>query len=78
MAARYRAGQIGYREAKEALLDAHRNRFGSVTAEFRELRADPSLLHQVLLQGNDRARATASEHLNAARDAVGIGALTRR
>jgi tryptophanyl-tRNA synthetase len=59
LAARYEAGTVGYRDAKELLLDAHERRFGSARQHFDELNADRSRLEMVLADGAHRARTAA-------------------
>jgi tryptophanyl-tRNA synthetase len=72
LADRYRSGSVGYREAKELLIEAHELRFGRARDRFRELCADPAALRRILLDGAERARTAARHCLDRARDAVGI------
>jgi tryptophanyl-tRNA synthetase len=72
LADRYRSGSVGYREAKELLIEAHELRFGQARDRFRELCADPAALRRILLDGAERARTAARHCLDRARDAVGI------
>ncbi|MBM4155858.1 MAG: tryptophan--tRNA ligase [Lentisphaerae bacterium] len=72
MAARYRAGGLGYGTVKKELhgkLDAH---FAPMRARRAELAADPGYVESVLRRGAGRARALAVATLRAARSAVGI------
>jgi tryptophanyl-tRNA synthetase len=69
---RYRAGMIGYREAKELLIAAHERRFGAARGRFHELRADEQFLRKVLVTGAERARPAVRRRVAAARAAVGI------
>lgn len=69
---RYRSGSVGYREAKELLIDAHERRFGAARERFRELSSDRSHLRNVLADGAERVRPGVREGLARARDAVGI------
>ena len=73
MAARYRAGDVGYREAKDRLVDALEHEFRTPRARFDELMQDPDALDAVLEQGAERARTRARPVLRAARAAVGLG-----
>jgi tryptophanyl-tRNA synthetase len=72
LADRYRSGSVGYREAKELLIEAHELRFGQARDLFRELCADPAALKRILLDGAERARTAARHCLDRARNAVGI------
>lgn len=76
LAARYRAGSVGYREAKELLISAHQRRFVDAAEKYRTLRSDPGELERLLRSGADKARASAVERLAAVRLAVGIRAPT--
>ncbi len=69
---RYRGGSVGYREAKELLIDAHERRFGTARQQYRDLIADRSHLRRILAEGAERARPGVRERLAQARDAVGI------
>ena len=74
LAAKYRAGSIGYGEAKKLLLakiDAH---FGPVRQKRKELAANPDYVEDVLRQGAKRARAEAQETMALVREAVGMKA----
>jgi len=77
LAGRYASGTVGYREAKELLLDAHERRFGPPRERFRELMADRNELRALLATGAERARAHAGEQLAQARHAVGIVSSSR-
>jgi tryptophanyl-tRNA synthetase len=72
LAARYRSGSVGYREAKELLVEAHERRFGEPRDRFRELSSDRTHLRDVLAEGAERVRSAVRERLRRARDAVGI------
>ncbi len=74
MAARYRAGGMGYGEAKQALLakiDAH---FGPARERRKELRDRPDYIEEVLRTGAQRARAEAQKTMGLVREAVGMRA----
>ncbi len=72
IASRYRAGDIGYREAKDRLLDALEREFRAPRARYEELMRDPRQIDSVLERGAAQARARARPVLNAARAAVGL------
>jgi tryptophanyl-tRNA synthetase len=72
LAERYRSGAVGYREAKDLLVEAHQRRFGEARARFHELRSDRAHLRKVLIDGAERARDAVRHKLDQARDAVGI------
>lgn len=72
LAERYRAGGMGYGEAKQALFEAA-DAFISPARERREkLVADASYVEDVLQAGAQRARAKGQEVLNRAREACGL------
>jgi tryptophanyl-tRNA synthetase len=72
MAARYRAGSIGYGDAKKALLAKIDEHFGPARQRRRELAARPDDVEDVLRQGGRKARAAAEETMELVRDAAGI------
>jgi tryptophanyl-tRNA synthetase len=72
MAARYRAGGLGYGTVKKELyekLDAH---FAPMRRRRAELAAAPDYVETVLRRGAERARSLAGATLRAARSAVGL------
>lgn len=72
MAARYRAGGLGYGEAKKALHEKFEAHFGPLRAKRAELAANPDFVEGVLRRGAERARAEARATLARARAAVGL------
>ena len=72
MAARYRAGNYGYGDAKKALLEKINETFGPLREKRRELEADPDYVEDVLQQGALRARELASETMTLVRETVGV------
>lgn len=72
LAARYRAGGMGYGEAKQALYDAAENYFAEARARRDQLVADPDRLEQILRDGAAKARAKGQEVLDRARSACGL------
>jgi tryptophanyl-tRNA synthetase len=74
LAARYRAGGMGYGEAKTALYDASMRYFAEARARREKLAADPDTLEDILQTGAAKARAKAQEVLDRARKAVGLRA----
>jgi tryptophanyl-tRNA synthetase len=72
MAARYRAGGMGYGEAKQALLGKIDTYFGPFRERRKQLAADPDYVEGVLRQGAKRARAEARETMALVRQAVGM------
>ena len=77
VAERYRSGAIGYREAKELLIEAHEHRFGDAGERYREVRQDEAHLRRVLAQGAERARLQARRQLDDARAAIGLTKVDR-
>jgi tryptophanyl-tRNA synthetase len=74
LAGHYRAGDMGYREAKDRLFDALEHAFRAPRARYEALVRDPGAVELVLAQGAARARARARPTLSAARAAVGLRA----
>jgi tryptophanyl-tRNA synthetase len=72
MAERYRAGGMGYGEAKKQLAALVLDYFADARAKKRELEADPSYVDDVLQAGGARAREKACEVLQRCRDATGF------
>jgi tryptophanyl-tRNA synthetase len=72
LAARYRAGGLGYGEVKKLLLakiDAH---FASARAKRKELERHPSVVETALRRGAEKAGAEARETMRLVREAVGL------
>jgi tryptophanyl-tRNA synthetase len=72
LAAKYKAGGMGYGEAKKALLakiDAH---FAAARERRKLLAADPVAVENVLTAGANKARAEAQKTMEKVRQAVGM------
>lgn len=72
LAARYRAGGMGYGDAKKALYELMMDYFEPMRARREELAADPDFVEDVLRSGAEKVRAIALPTLDAARKAVGL------
>ncbi len=72
LAARYRAGGMGYGEAKVALLEKIQTYFEPYRARRAELIANPAEVDEVLRDGATRARAVAQATMAEARKIVGL------
>jgi tryptophanyl-tRNA synthetase len=72
LAARYRAGGMGYGEAKQALLEKIDTHFGPARERRHQLAKDPATVEDVLRKGAQRARAEAQETMALVREAVGM------
>jgi tryptophanyl-tRNA synthetase len=72
LAVRYRAGGMGYGEAKQALLEKIDQFFGPAREKRKQLAADPGYVEDVLRAGARRARAEAQETMALVREAVGF------
>jgi tryptophanyl-tRNA synthetase len=72
LAQRYRAGGMGYGEAKQALYEAALARFADARQRRDQLLADPSTVDDVLTAGAAAARAKGLEVLDRARAACGL------
>ena len=72
LAARYRAGGLGYGEVKKLLLgkiDAH---FASARLKRKELERHPSIVESALRRGAEKAGTEAKETMRLVREAVGL------
>lgn len=72
LAERYRAGGMGYGEAKQALFDAAMQYFGPARAKRAELAANPERVEAILQAGAKKARAKGQEVLKRVRVACGL------
>jgi len=72
MASRYRAGGMGYGEAKKALATLFEERFAPMRDKREALAKDPAYVEEVLREGARRARAEAVKTLQKARMAMGL------
>ncbi|MBX3436723.1 MAG: tryptophan--tRNA ligase [Planctomycetaceae bacterium] len=73
LAARYRAGGMGYGDAKQTLYDAAMAYFAPAFERREKLAADPDQVEELLRAGAVRARLKAGEVLERARTACGLG-----
>ena len=73
LAERYRAGGMGYGEAKQALFDAYDREVAPLREQYEELRAKPDYLKDVLADSARRARVIAEETISDVRNALGVG-----
>ena len=69
---RYRAGGLGYKEAKETLAEAMNNYLQPMRAKYQEYQQNPDLVDRILAEGGKKARAKAIEKMKLVREAVGI------
>jgi tryptophanyl-tRNA synthetase len=72
LAARYRAGGMGYGEAKQALFEIAMEHFAAARAKREDLVANPAAVEAILRDGAARARAKAAVVLDRARQACGL------
>lgn len=72
LAARYRAGGLGYGTAKQELFELIWDTFAPARARYDELMNDTSQLDAMLVRGAESARGIAVERLKLLRTAVGI------
>src|SRR5262249_40853019 len=72
MAARYRAGGMGYGVAKQALLEKIDAHFAKARERRKELAARPDYIEDVLRDGARRARAEAQQTMDLVRSACGL------
>jgi len=76
LAARYRAGGMGYGEAKQALYEKAMDYFQAARERRADLESRPKDVEDVLQAGAARARAKAREVLNRARIACGLSSVS--
>ena len=69
---RYRAGGMGYGEAKQALYEAAIAHFETAFARRTQLETSPDIVEDILREGAHRARAKAQEVLERVRAACGL------
>jgi tryptophanyl-tRNA synthetase len=72
LAARYRAGGLGYGEVKKALLAKIEAHFASARVKRKDLERHPSVVESALRRGAEKAGAEAKETMRLVREAVGI------
>lgn len=72
LAARYRAGGMGWGEAKGQLLEKIETYFAAARARRKELAANPDAVEAILKDGAARARAEARQTMTLVREAVGM------
>ena len=72
LAARYRAGGMGYGDAKKLLVGKIDAAFRPAREKRRQLAADPAIVDGALARGGERARAVAAETLREVREATGL------
>jgi tryptophanyl-tRNA synthetase len=72
LAARYRAGGMGYGDAKKLLVGKIDAAFRPAREKRRHLAADPAIVDGALARGGERARAVAAETLREVREATGL------
>ncbi|HBH53968.1 MAG TPA: tryptophan--tRNA ligase [Planctomycetaceae bacterium] len=77
LAERYRAGGMGYGEAKQALFEAANAHFAPARARREELMGDLDQVKDILADGARRARAKGQEVLERASHACGLGRWSR-
>lgn len=74
LAARYRAGGMGYGEAKKMLLEKINTSFAPARERRKQLAANPDEVEAILQRGAQRARAEARKTVALVRQAVGMKA----
>ena len=72
LAARFRAGGMGWGEAKEELFKAANRVLTPMRQKYDELMANPKMLDEILAKGAERARPIAAATVKRARKAAGI------
>jgi tryptophanyl-tRNA synthetase len=77
LATRYRAGGMGYGEAKQALFEAANAHFAPARARREELVSNLDQVRDILADGARRARAKGQEVLERAAHACGLGRWSR-
>ena len=73
LAERYRAGGMGYGEAKKLLLEAIETKFAPIRERREHFVSNPDLVDKILRDGAEKARPLARATLDRARRACGVG-----
>lgn len=71
-AARYRAGGLGYGDAKKMLLEKINQHFAAAREKRKQLAGNPAQVEEVLRQGAAKARSEARKTMDMVRAAVGM------
>jgi tryptophanyl-tRNA synthetase len=71
-AKRYREGNMGYGEAKQAAFEAINREIGPFRDRYFAIRKDTAALDQILRQGAEKAHAVASGVMDRVRKKVGL------
>lgn len=74
LAARYRAGGMGYGHAKQALFEVMDRSLAEPRERYTELMENPKQIDQILEQGASKARSVALQTMDRVRSATGLGA----
>jgi tryptophanyl-tRNA synthetase len=74
LAADYRAGKVGYGQAKKLLKAKIDEHFGEAREKRKQLAQDPASVEEVLREGAKRARAEAEKTMEKVRAATGLAA----
>ena len=72
LAEKYRAGGMGYGDAKKSLADVAERILGPARERREKLEADPDYVEDILKKGGQKARAVAQEVMVDVRDACGL------
>ncbi len=75
LAERYRAGGMGYGEAKQELFEAMEREIAPLRESYESWISRPDDLRDILKAGAGRARVIAEETMVQVRDAIGVGAV---
>jgi tryptophanyl-tRNA synthetase len=70
--ARYRAGGMGWGQAKKEYFEALNEQLQGPRKEYQRMMADPAALQAILAEGREKARAQASKFLDKIRHTIGI------
>lgn len=76
MAEAYRAGGYGYGDAKKALLNQLKDRFGEEREAFHKMMEEPERVEDELLKGAEKARTVARNTLDRVRKTLGFHSVT--
>jgi tryptophanyl-tRNA synthetase len=73
LAARYRAGGMGWGEAKQQLYELLEERLAPLRERYNNFMADLPLLEKLLQEGAEKTRALAAHKISGLRRAIGVG-----
>ncbi len=72
LADKYRAGGLGYGDAKKLLFEAYMDYFGAMRKKREEFVAKPDVVREIMADGASKASAVAKKTMERVKKAVGL------